>query len=160
MGFILLKKKNFLIKPYSHNYFDKKFSINLNFKELYHTNSKKNVIRGMHYQKKNGANKFVFCLLGKALDVVIDLRKNSKTFKKIFSIILSGKGDNSLYIPSGCAHGNKCISNYATIVYFNTKVHNKSEDIAYRWDSIDFDWNIKKPILSKKDKDAIPLSIK
>ena len=61
--------------------------------------SKKNVIRGLHYQKKNAQGKFISVIKGKILDVVVDLRKNSKTFGKHYSTILSDKNCTSIYIP-------------------------------------------------------------
>ena len=70
----------------------------------YCTTSKKNVFRGFHFQIKNKQSKYVNVVKGKILDVVIDLRKNSKTFGKVFSIVLSKKNALGLYIPAGFAH--------------------------------------------------------
>ena len=67
--------------------------------------SKKNVIRGLHIQKKVNQAKYVSVVKGKIYDVVVDLRKKSKTFGKCFTIILSQKNSKSLYIPKGFAHG-------------------------------------------------------
>ena len=67
--------------------------------------SKKNVVRGLHIQSKNSQGKFVSVIKGKIFDVVLDLRKNSKTFGKIFTSILSENNGKSIYIPPGFAHG-------------------------------------------------------
>ena len=67
--------------------------------------SKKNIIRGLHFQKKKAQGKFISVIKGKIFDVVVDLRSNSKTFGKYFSIILSEKNCKSIYIPPGFAHG-------------------------------------------------------
>ena len=67
--------------------------------------SKKNVIRGLHLQKTKSQGKFVTVIKGKIFDVAVDLRKNSKTFGKKFSIILSDKNAKSIFIPAGFAHG-------------------------------------------------------
>ena len=67
--------------------------------------SKKNVIRGMHIQTKNSQGKLISVLKGKVYDVALDLRKNSKTFGKVFSCILSEKNSQSIFIPPGFAHG-------------------------------------------------------
>ena len=67
--------------------------------------SKKNVIRGLHIQTKNSQGKLISVLKGKIYDVALDLRKNSKTFGKVFSCILSEKNSQSIYIPPGFAHG-------------------------------------------------------
>ena len=67
--------------------------------------SKKNVIRGIHIQIKNTQGKFITVIKGKIFDVSIDLRKNSKTFGKMFTCTLSEKNSNSIFIPAGFAHG-------------------------------------------------------
>ena len=67
--------------------------------------SKKNVIRGLHLQRKKSQAKLITVLKGKILDCVVDLRKNSKTFCKVFKIILSKDNALGLYIPAGFAHG-------------------------------------------------------
>ena len=67
--------------------------------------SKKNVIRGLHIQTKKSQGKFISILKGKVYDVALDLRKNSKTFGKFFTCILSEKNSKSVYIPPGFAHG-------------------------------------------------------
>ena len=67
--------------------------------------SKKNVIRGLHIQTKKSQGKFISILKGKVYDVALDLRKNSKTFGKLFTCILSEKNSKSIYIPPGFAHG-------------------------------------------------------
>ena len=66
---------------------------------------KKNILRGLHLQTKNSQDKYVTVLKGKIFDVSVDLRKNSKTFGKHFSIYLTNKPYNSIYIPKGFAHG-------------------------------------------------------
>ena len=70
----------------------------------YCTTSKKNVLRGFHFQTKFKQSKYINVVKGKILDIVIDLRKNSKTFGKIFKIILSQKNALSLFVPAGFAH--------------------------------------------------------
>ena len=71
----------------------------------YCTTSKKNVFRGFHFQTKNKQAKYVNVIKGKILDFVIDLRKKSKTYGKVFKIVLSKENALGLYIPSGFAHG-------------------------------------------------------
>ena len=67
--------------------------------------SKKNVIRGLHFQVKKPQGKFISVIKGKIIDVALDLRRNSKTFGKHFKVILSDKNCTSVYIPEGFAHG-------------------------------------------------------
>ena len=71
--------------------------------------SKKNVIRGLHYQAKKPQGKFISVIKGKILDVAVDLRKKSKTFGKHYKTILSEDNCKSIYIPKGFAHGFSCL---------------------------------------------------
>ena len=116
--------------------------------------SKKNVIRGLHLQKKNTQGKFISVLKGKIFDVVVDLRRKSKTYKKYFSIILSEKNSKSLYVPEGFAHGFCCLDKENYVIYSCTKYRNKKSEVGLKYNDKDLNinWPIKKPILSKKDK--------
>lgn len=119
--------------------------------------SKKNVIRGLHIQTKNPQGKYISVLKGKIVDIVIDLRKSSKTFGKTFKIILSDKNCKSLFIPPGFAHGFCGLDRDNYIVYNCTKYrHAKSEiGINYKDKDLKIKWPIKKPIISKKDKNNL-----
>ena len=116
--------------------------------------SKKNVIRGLHYQKKKNQGKFISVIKGKILDVVVDIRKNSKTFGKHFSIILSEKNCTSVYIPGGFAHGFASLDKVNIVIYSCTKYRDKNSEHGILWNdkSLKIKWPIKKPIISKKDK--------
>jgi len=151
-------KRGKFIKVFSKDFIYKK--VNSNFKECYFTKSKKNVVRGIHYQDGKGCAKFVFVLSGKVIDVVIDLRKNSKTYKNIFNIELSEKKKQSIFIPPGCGHAYKVVSSNAIVGYLTTKEYSKIIEKEYLWNSIKFNWKIKNPILSKKDRNAKKLIIR
>ena len=118
------------------------------------SHSKINTLRGMHIQLKKPQAKILTVTNGKILDVVIDLRKESKTFGKYFSIILSDKSDFSLFVPAGFAHGFLCLSNECTVYYKCTNYQNKNSERTLIWNdkNINIKWPLKKPILSKKDK--------
>ena len=120
----------------------------------YATTSKKNVLRGFHFQLKFQQVKFVSVLKGKILDYVLDLRKGSKTFGKSFSIILSEKNCKSLYIPEGFAHAYYSFSKINIIYYkLSNYYHPRHEDgILWNDKSLKFKWPAKKPIISSKDK--------
>ena len=83
--------------------------------------SKKNVIRGLHLQTRNSQGKFVSVIKGKIFDVVIDLRKKSKTFGKVYSCVLSEKNSNSIFIPAGFAHGFQSLEDNSQILYLSTQ---------------------------------------
>jgi len=116
--------------------------------------SKKNVIRGLHIQRKKPQGKFISVIKGKILDVAVDLRKNSNTYGKYFSIVLSEKNSKSVYVPPGFAHGFCGLEKENYIIYNCSNYrHKRSETgIQYNDKSLKIKWPIKKPIVSKKDK--------
>ena len=122
--------------------------------------SKKNTLRGLHLQKKKEQAKIITVTQGKILDVVVDLRKNSKTFGKHFAIKMSQKSDFSLYIPKGFAHGFICLSKSCVVYYKCTNYRDEKSEVTIKWNDKDLKikWPINKPILSKKDKNGIPFS--
>tara|TARA_Y100000746_G_C15415785_1_gene412233 strand:- start:943 stop:1335 length:393 start_codon:yes stop_codon:yes gene_type:complete len=121
--------------------------------------SKKNVIRGLHLQKQNPQGKFVTVIKGRIFDIALDLRKNSKTYGKYFSCILSEKNSNSIYIPPGFAHGFQALDKENYIIYNCTKYRNRRSEIAIKFNdkNLKIKWPLKRKIVSKKDKDAISL---
>ena len=118
------------------------------------SSSKKNVIRGLHYQINKPQGKFISVAKGKILDVAVDLRKNSKTFGQHFKIVLSEKNCKSIYIPEGFAHGFSSLAKENIIIYSCTNYRNKNGEKGILWNdkNLKIDWMIKKPIISEKDK--------
>jgi dTDP-4-dehydrorhamnose 3,5-epimerase len=134
--------------------------INRKFPFLVMSFSKKNVIRGLHVQTTNSQGKFISVLKGKIFDVAIDLRKNSKTFGRVYKCILSEKNNTSIYVPPGFAHGFQALENENYIVYSCTKYRNKKSETTIKFDDkeLNIKWPIKKFIISAKDKKGISLS--
>ena len=120
----------------------------------YATTSKKNVLRGFHYQSKFRQAKFVSVLKGKILDYVIDLRKKSKTFGKSFSIVLSENNCKSLYIPEGFAHAYYSFADLNIIYYKLSNYYHPEYEDGVIWNdrTLKNKWPTKNPIVSKKDK--------
>ena len=119
--------------------------------------SKKNVLRGLHMQLKDTQAKYVTVLKGKIFDVCVDLRKNSKTFGKYFSIYLSEEDNNSLLIPKGFAHGFCALTKDVILHYKCSNYRNKVSETGILWNDSDLKikWPISKPIISNKDKNNI-----
>ena len=119
--------------------------------------SKKNVLRGLHMQRNNIQGKYLSVVKGKILDVVIDCRKNSKTFGKNYKIILSQKNSKSIYIPAGFLHGFLALEDENIVVYGCTKYRDKDSEIGVMWNdpNLGISWPIKKPITSIIDKQNI-----
>ena len=118
--------------------------------------SKKNVLRGLHFQLKKPQAKYVSVLKGKILDIVVDLRKKSKTFGKVFSIILTDKNCKSIFIPAGFAHGFLTLENENIVHYCCTEYRSVGKEFSLSYK--DPNLKIKLPklrlIISKKDKNA------
>ena len=121
--------------------------------------SKKNVLRGMHMQKKM-QGKYISVIKGKILDVVIDCRKKSKTFGRHFKIILSDKNATSLYIPPGFAHGFLSMEKDNIVVYSCTNYRDANSEISISWNdkNLDIKWPVKNPLISKKDSMSLPFN--
>tara|TARA_B100000700_G_scaffold43434_1_gene44798 strand:- start:255 stop:791 length:537 start_codon:yes stop_codon:yes gene_type:complete len=120
----------------------------------YATTSKKNVLRGFHFNSKFPQAKYVSVLKGKILDYVIDLRKKSKTFGKSFSIILSENNCKSLYIPEGFAHAYYSYAKSNLIYYKLSKYYQPKYENGIIWNDkkLKFKWPTNRPILAKRDK--------
>ena len=156
---ILLKKHKFLD---SRGYFQELvMEKNIKKKFPFHVMSfsKKNIIRGLHIQSKNPQGKFITVIKGKIFDVAVDLRKNSKTYGKYYSKILSEKNSLSIYIPPGFAHGFQALEKENYIIYSCTQYrHLISEKvIRYNDKELNIKWPLKKIIISKKDNNAMSL---
>lgn len=128
------------------------YGLEAEFKESFYSVSKKNVLRGMHFQlPPHDHAKLVYVADGEILDVALDIRKDSPSFGRFFSTKLSDVNAKSLYMAKGFAHGFLTLSDSATVVYLTTSVHAPEYDSGVRWDSFGFDWGAKKPIVSQRD---------
>ena len=141
---------------------EKKFNTILgkyvSFKQDNVSHSFKGVLRGLHYQlKPEPQGKLVRCIYGSIFDVAVDLRKESKTFGKWVSAVLSAENKNQLWIPVGFAHGFLTISDHAEVNYKATGFWNKDCEHSIRWNDKDLKitWPIKdlgfEPIINEKD---------
>ena len=122
--------------------------------------SHKNVLRGLHLQTTKAQDKFITVLKGKIMDVIVDLRKNSKTFGKYYKIILSEKNCKFLFIPKGFAHGFLGLKKENIVLYSCSNYRDVKSEKTVRWNdkNLKINWGIEKPILSKKDKNAQTLN--
>jgi len=154
-GLKVIQSKNFKDNRglFRENY-KKKFFKQKNFIFGCVSNSKKNVIRGFHLQTKFSQEKYVSVLKGAIVDVVLDLRKKSKTFGKHFKIILSDRNAKSIFIPAGFAHGFLGLKKENIVYYTCTNYRSAKHEVGILWNDKDLKikWPIKNPIISKKDK--------
>lgn len=135
-----------------HDTILKENDIDFILKESYFSISKKDVIRGMHFQTPPHQHaKIVFCPQGAILDVIIDLRKSSPTYGQHFAQELSDKNHKAYYIPEGFAHGFKSLTEDAVTYYLVSSEYSKEHDTGIRYDSFGFDWEVKNPVISERD---------
>ena len=136
-----------------------KLGIRLDLKEEFYSVSSKNVIRGMHFQiPPHDHIKLVYCVSGVVMDVVLDLRRGSPSYGKHEIFELSPSTGNSLYVPSGLAHGFCALQNNSVMVYKTTSVYSPRCDTGIRWDSFGAAWPSSKDfIISDRDKKLAPL---
>ena len=151
---LLIKNKSYFDKRGYFKELIRENELNVRFPFKVMSYSKKNVIRGLHLQSKNSQGKYVTVIKGKVFDVVVDLRKNSITYGKSFTSILSEKNSTSIYVPPGFAHGFCGLSKENYVIYSCTKYRNRSSEIGIMYNDIDLKikWPLKKPIISNKDK--------
>lgn len=149
--FIIKQKKYFDKRGFfQESVLKKRFKTPIIFTAL--AESKKNVIRGLHFQRSNKQTKIIHVIDGKILDIAVNLRKKSKNFGKVYKFILK-KGD-ILFVPNFFAHGYECLSNKCTILYHLDNYRDvKNEDgIIFNDKKLKIKWITKRPILSKRDK--------
>jgi len=157
-GIKIIRNKNFFDYRGHFKEILKEKIIKKKFPFIVMSQSKQNVLRGLHIQTKNSQGKYISVLKGKIFDVSIDLRKSSKTYGKYFSCILSEKNAKSIYIPEGFAHGFYSLGKDNIVIYSCTKYRDKKSEksIIYNDKDLNINWPIKskKIIISKKDRTA------
>ena len=153
---IFKDERGFFFESWNKSEF-KSLGVNISFVQDNQSVSKKNVLRGLHFQNHpNGQGKLVRVSKGSALDVVLDLRKDSKTYGKHFKYKLSDLNATMLWIPNGFAHGFIALEDQTVFQYkCDALYHPESEGcIAWNDPSLGIDWGIKKPIVSAKDQEG------
>jgi len=151
--------RGLFVKTFNKNTFNKN-NLDFEIKESYYSVSNKNVIRGMHFQlPPHDHEKLVYVAKGSILDVIVDLRKKSKTYKQHVSINLSEENKKSIFIPKGLAHGFKCLEDGTITVYNVSSEYNFESDRGVKFDSFGFDWNSIDPIVSDRDNSLPKLKV-
>lgn len=133
-----------------------KLDVNMNFVQDNQSYSRKGVLRGLHFQKKPFAqSKLVRALSGAILDVAVDLRANQSTYKKVYTVELSGENQKQLLVPVGFAHAFIVLSDTASVIYKCDNYYNKSAEggLHFNDPELNIDWKLPKDqlIISTKD---------
>ena len=119
--------------------------------------SQKGVIRGLHFQNPPFAQaKLIRVISGSILDVVVDLRKDSKTYGKHYKLILTSENKQQFFIPEGFAHGFLSLENNTIILYKCSEYYHKESEDALLWNDelLNINWEVDHPIITEKDRNA------
>lgn len=147
--------RGYFFESYNQQFFREK-GIYTNFVQDNQSISTYGVVRGLHFQKVAPQAKLVRCVVGKVWDVVVDLRKNSPTYKKSFSVELSEDNMMSMLVPKGFAHGFVTLSEVSVFSYKCDEIYlpNQDSGIIYNDDEFGLDWKIPNDsvIISEKDR--------
>jgi dTDP-4-dehydrorhamnose 3,5-epimerase len=140
-----------LVKTFHKASFEE-MGLHTEFPEHYYSVSKKNVLRGLHFQIPSKHHiKLVTCLEGGILDVIVDLRISSPTFGEHLIVELTSEKANMLYVPEGCAHGFYTFSNKSIFINRTSTMYSEAHDKGIHWNSCGIAWPDKNPIISAKD---------
>lgn len=143
--------RGLFIKAYQEGIF-KSQGIAFELKESYCSVSRKDVIRGMHFQlPPYDHSKIVFCPQGSILDVIVDLRKDAPTYGQYHAEVLSAENHRAFFIPKGFAHGFKSLEDHSITYYLVSSEHNSTADAGILYNSFGMDWQTAQPILSERD---------
>ena len=151
--------RGYFMETYSYADF-KEAGLDMTFVQDNQSKSKKGVLRGLHFQKKNPQGKLVRVIKGEVFDVGVDLRKNSKTYGKWYGVTLSEENKKQFYVPEGFAHGFLVLSDEAEFVYKCTRFYDPTDEggLMYNDPDIGIEWpkiETMDILLSEKDKKNI-----
>ena len=152
---IFYDKRGYFLESYNLKKIQKEIS-KIEFIQDNESKSSKGVLRGLHFQKPPyDQSKLVRCIIGRVLDVVVDIRIGSPTYGKYFSIELTGENKKQLFIPKGFAHGFSVLSDDAIFAYKVDNIYAPKYDSGIIWNdkNLNIDWGLNKNKLkiSKKD---------
>lgn len=147
-------ERGFFLETFEQKRYQEMLGMSLNFVQDNHSQSQKNVLRGLHFQKENPQGKLVRVVRGEVFDVAVDIRKDSSTYGKWVGVILSEDNKSQLWIPPGLAHGFLVMSDIADFEYKCTNYYDPNSERCLLWNdpTVNINWPISTPILSEKDK--------
>ena len=164
-GLLLLKpdvykdQRGFFMETYTEEKYFREGIGNIFVQDNY-SHSKKNVLRGLHFQLNKPQGKLVRVIKGSVFDVALDVRLGSPTFGHHFSIILDDQDFHQLFIPLGLAHGFCVISEFADFEYKCTDYYNPGDEVGILWNDpeLGIKWPVQNPTISRRDQAFSPLS--
>ena len=145
--------RGFFLETYNQDRYAQ-HGIDVNFVQDNYSRSTRGILRGMHYQIKQGQDKLVWVPQGEVFDVVVDLRKDSPTFGQWDGYVLSSKNKRQLFVPTGFAHGYCVTSDTADFMYKCSNFYYPEDEGGFIWNDpkVGIQWPIEDPVLSEKDQ--------
>ena len=146
-------ERGFFMETFRANWFYENVAPNT-FVQENHSQSKKGVLRGLHYQSENPQGKLVRVIHGEVFDVAVDMRQSSPTFGKWVGVVLSADNKKQFWLPEGFAHGFYVLSDTAEFIYKCTDYYNPKAEHSLLWNdpTVAIDWPLSsEPLLSPKD---------
>ena len=149
-------ERGFFLETFQVNRYASLAGIDLPFVQDNYSRSSQGVLRGLHFQKTKPQGKLVRVVKGEVYDVAVDIRADSKTYGKWFSVILSEENKKQLWLPPGFAHGFVVLSEFADFQYKCTNYYEPNDQESILWNDPDLNimWPIANPKLSDKDANA------
>lgn len=154
---VITDNRGYFFESFNQQRFEELIGTAINFVQDNQSKSVRGVLRGLHYQHGEFAQaKLIRVLEGEVLDVAVDLREGSATYKNVYTTILSLENNKQLFVPRGCAHGFLTLSKSATFFYKCDNFYNKESESGLRYDDPEFaiNWRMKADhlIISEKDR--------
>jgi len=148
--------RGFFMETYREDQF-KALGLPTEFVQDNHSRSKKNVLRGLHFQYDPPMGKLMRVTVGEAFLVAVDLRKGSPTFGKWWGGELSAANKKMMWAPASFARGLCVLSDWAEVQYKTTAIYNAKTDVSIRFDDPDIGikWPVSSPQISERDRKAI-----
>jgi dTDP-4-dehydrorhamnose 3,5-epimerase len=153
-------ERGFFFESYQRRAFHKATGVDVEFVQDNHSRSKRNVLRGLHYQIRQAQGKLVRVTAGEIWDVAVDLRRSSPTFGKSVGFALAAESKRAAWIPAGFAHGFLVVSESADVLYKATDYYAPEHERTLLWSdpALGIQWPLRgEPVLADKDRRGKPL---
>lgn len=153
-------ERGFFIESYSRRRYAELPGLDVEFVQDNHSRSRRDVLRGLHMQRRSPQGKLLRVISGHIWDIAVDVNPRSSTFRQWVGTDLTGDNRLQLYIPPGYAHGFCVLSDYADVEYKCTAFYDASDEVGIAWDDSDLaiEWPISAPQLSDRDRRNLSLT--
>lgn len=150
---VFADERGFFLETYNRQRYSQLPGLDVEFVQDNRSRSRKNVLRGLHFQRRHPQGKLVSVVSGHVWDVAVDIDPSSPTFRRWVGVDLSETNHRQLYIPPGYAHGFCVVSDQADFVYKCTDVYRPGDEQGVAWNDADLNirWPVREPVLSTRD---------